>query len=171
MSTLVLGSQPPELEALLQRRRREDLDRRDEVWEGVLHMNPPPSHEHERLLALLARLVGPYADAAGLEVTGGIGLGDQDDYRVPDIALHRPNAAAQWHPTAALAIEIRSPGDDTWAKLPFWAAHDVDEVLIVDQAERAVAWLGLSAGEYRRVQRSGLIELGPAALAQLIDWT
>ena len=29
-----------------------------------------------------------------------------------------------------LVIEIVSPGDDTWKKLPFYAAHDVDELLI-----------------------------------------
>jgi hypothetical protein len=37
--------------------------------------------------------------------------------------LHRPGAAKMWHPTAALVIEILSPGDETWAKLPFYAAH------------------------------------------------
>ncbi len=112
-------------------------------------------------------LLRPYADAAGLEITGGIGLGDQDGYRVPDLALHRPEAAAQWHPTAAALIEIVPPGDESWEKLPFYAEHGVDELLIVDAAERTIAWLALRDGNYQPVERSGLIELGPAGLAEL----
>ncbi len=170
MSTLIVGSPPPELEALLERRRLAGADRHDEVWEGVLYMNPPPSHEHERLSSVLHRLLGPCADAAGLEITGGIALGDQHDYRAPDLALHRPGAAAQWHPTAALVTEILSPGDETWTKLSFYAEHYVDEVLILDLAKRTITWLALTEGEYHHVERSDLIELGSTALAEQLDW-
>jgi Uma2 family endonuclease len=174
MPTLVMDPPPAEIDALLEHRRRLGLDHRDEVWEGVLHMNPPPSHGHERLLAFLIRVLGPHADAAGLEITGGIGIGVQNDFRVPDLALHRPGAAEQWHPTAALVIEIVSPGDESWEKLPFYAAHDVDEILIVDPEEHAVHWLRLSDGEYRvggpSIARSTLIDLGPSELAEQIDW-
>jgi hypothetical protein len=48
MTTLVLGSPPPELEALLERRRLAGVDRLDEVWQGVHHMAPGPSLEHAR---------------------------------------------------------------------------------------------------------------------------
>jgi len=43
MTTLVLGSPPPELEALLERRRSAGVDRLDEVWQGVLHVVPGPA--------------------------------------------------------------------------------------------------------------------------------
>jgi hypothetical protein len=46
----------------------------------------------------------------------------------------------------------------------------VDEVVIVDQAERKVHWLALAGDEYREVQRSNLIDLGPAELERRIDW-
>ncbi len=134
-------------------------------------MNPPPSHEHERLAALVVRLLGPYADRAGLELTGAVGIGRADDYRAPDLALHRPGAAEQWHPTAALVAEIVSPCDESWEKLPFYAAHQVDEVLIVDPAKRAVHWLVLERGEYHPVERRRLIELGSAELAGAIGWS
>ena len=118
MPTLVLDPQPAAIEQLLQQRARLDLDRRDEVWEGVLHMIPPPSHEHERLAVKLVGVLDPLADAAGLELTGTVGIGEgKDDYRVPDLALHRPGYAPQWHPTAALVVEIVSPGDKSWDKL------------------------------------------------------
>ncbi|MGH2927606.1 MAG: Uma2 family endonuclease, partial [Solirubrobacteraceae bacterium] len=72
--------------------------------------------------------------------------------------------------TVALAIEIVSPGDDSGAKLGFYAAHGVDELLIVDPRNRSVDWLGLQGGEYRPLSCSGLIDLGPAQLAQRLDW-
>ncbi|MBV8870215.1 MAG: Uma2 family endonuclease, partial [Acetobacteraceae bacterium] len=103
MPTLVLDPPPAALEQLLEERTRLDLDRRDEVWDGVLHVIPPPSHAHELLATHLVRLLGPYADKGGLELTGGVGIGtSKESYRVPDLALHRPGAAEQWHPTAAL---------------------------------------------------------------------
>ena len=73
-------------------------------------------------------------------------------------------------PTAALAIEILSPGDDTWDKLPFYAAHRVDELLIVDPDSRTVDWRALAGDRYRPTTRSRLIELGAGELAERIDW-
>jgi Uma2 family endonuclease len=72
--------------------------------------------------------------------------------------------------TAALVVETVSPGDESWAKLEFYSAHDVDEVLIVDPQERRVYWLGLAGDGYEPLERSGLIELGPDELAARIDW-
>jgi Uma2 family endonuclease len=170
VATLIRDPEPLELKQLRERREALGIDHDDEVWEGVLHMNPPPSHEHERVLALLIRLLGPYADAAHIEITGGVGLGDPDDYRRPDLALHRPGAPEQWHPTVALALEIVSPGDETWEKLPFYAAHDVDELVIVEPKDRRVRWFVLEAGEYKPVGRSSLIELDADQLAAQLAW-
>ena len=172
MPTLVLGAPPPELEALLERRRRAGVDRVDEVWQGVRHVVPGPSIEHADISQQLAELLGPPARAAGLRPTiSEFNLGEYEhDFRVPDGGLHRPGAAGIWHATAALVVEILSPDDETWQKLPFFAAHHVDEVLIVDPAERTVTWLGLRDGEYEPVGRSGLIELGASELAGQINW-
>jgi len=171
MPMVVLDPIPDELARLAERRRALGQDRRDEMWEGVLHMAPAPAFRHAVLAAQLAELLGPPARAAGLTVSADFNLGDsKDDFRVPDGGLHRPGAAELWLPTAALAIEIVSPGDETWAKLPFYAAHHVDELLIVEPAEHIVRWFALSDGEYRPVQRSGLIDLAAEQLAQRIDW-
>ncbi len=170
MATLVLD--PQELQALGERRRRSGLDRLDEVWEGVLHMVPAPSGEHADVTQQLAVLLDGPARAAGLFPTmGEFNLGiSEDDFRVPDGGLHRSRPHGTWFPTAALVAEIVSPGDETWEKLPFYAAHTVDELLIVDPSKRTVCWLGLTEGEYRDIERSRLIDLGPAELAKLIDW-
>jgi Uma2 family endonuclease len=171
MATLVLGDPPPELQALIERRRRAGLDRFDEVWAGVLHMVPAPTESHARIESQLHRLVGPVADAAHLVMSGQFNLGESvEDFRVPDAALHRSGGWGTWAHTAALVIEIVSPGDETWEKLPFYAKRDVSEVLIVDPTDRTVAWLVLREGEYQPVEQSALIDLGPAALSEQIDW-
>jgi len=69
-----------------------------------------------------------------------------------------------------MVVEILSPGDESWQKLPFYAEHDVDEVLLVDVTERTVTWLALRDGGYQPVQASGLIALGQAELAERLDW-
>jgi hypothetical protein len=172
MATLVLGTPPPELEALRQRRRRAGLDRLDEVWQGVHHMVPAPSFEHARITQQLALLLDRPARTAGLlAVMGEFNLGESEhDFRVPDGGLHRPGAAGVWLSTAAAVVEILSPDDESRQKLPFYAEHGVDEVLLVDPAERSVTWLRLHDGAYEAVERSGLIALGPAELAARLDW-
>jgi Uma2 family endonuclease len=169
--TVILDPPPAELEALIERRRALGLDRRDEVWEGALHMIPPPSFQHEHIASQLHRLLYPSATAAGLHLVGTIGIGVKDDNRVPDLTLQRPaNARPQWQQTAALVVEIRSPGDETWDKLPFYAEHGVDELVVVDPEKRSVEWFGLAEGEYRPIPRSRLVELSPAELAGRIEW-
>ncbi len=36
--------------------------------------------------------------------------------------------------------------------------------------EHVIHWLGLAGGEYRPLERSGVIDLGSAELAKRIDW-
>jgi len=171
MPTLVLDPPPHALAELLEQRRRLGADRRDEVWKGVLHMNPPPSHEHQAIAQQLAVLLDPLARAAGLEaLVQEFAVGSSEDYRVPDGGLHRPGASGVWHPTAALVLEIVSPNDETWDKLGFYAAHAVEELLIIDPQERQVHWLALEGDEYHRLERSKLIDLDPAGLAERLDW-
>jgi len=172
MTTLVLGSPPPELEALLERRRQAGADRLDEVWQGVRHMVPAPSLEHARVASQLAVLLdGPVRAAGLLLAMHEFNLGESEhDFRVPDGGLHRPGAAGVWLSTAAMVAEILSAGDESRQKLPFYAEHHVDEILLVDPAERAVTWLALRDGQYEAVSQSRLIELGPTELAAQLDW-
>ncbi len=171
MRALVLDPDTSGLKEMLARRRRSGLDRLDEVWNGVLHMVPAPNHGHASIEAQLIMILGPAARAAGLEVIGQSNLGEgEHNFRVPDSALHRPGAHGTWHSTAPLVIEVVSPNDESWEKLPFYAAHDVDEVLIVDPAKHSIDWLALTDSEYRPVEHSGLIDLGPRELAAQIEW-
>lgn len=170
--TLVRDPPPVEFQALLERRRRLGQDLLDEVWDGVYHMNPAPHKRHLRVAQQLSVLLDAPAREAGLEAMIGIfNLGDPDDYRVPDGGIFRPGPDHTFEPTAELALEIVSPGDETWDKLPFYAAHNVNELLIVDPQQREVHWLALgSDGTYEPVQHSQLIDLSAAGLAAAIDW-
>jgi Uma2 family endonuclease len=171
MPVLVSDPLPVEFEALLERRRAAGADRHDEVWQGVLHMAPAPHERHAYVQVQLFALLGPPAREAGLRALDSFNLGEPDDYRVPDGGLRRAEPYALYVPTAALVIEVVSPGDATWDKLSFYAAHHVDELLIVDPDIRKFDWLALTdTGAYEPIERSSLIALGPADLAAQIDW-
>jgi len=169
--TLVCDPPPADFEALLERRQRLGQDLLDEVWEDVYHMNPAPHRGHAHVAQQLAELLGPPARDGGLVPMMSIfNLGEPDDYRVPDGGLFEPGPDEVYLATAALVVEIVSPGDKTWDKLGFYAAHDVSELLIVDPKERRVHWLGLQTdGEYSPVEPSTLIAFGPAELSARID--
>jgi len=173
MTTVLVGGVPPVLEQWLGERRRLGLDRRDEVWEGVLHVVAPyASSGHGELEDQIGRLLYDPAKAAGLVPGGRFILGDPDDYRIPDGGYHwqRPYGAA-WVPTAALVVEIRSPGDETDAKFGFYAARRVAEVIVVDPAQRSVRWWRLGDdGEYAEQPGSALLEMDAATLAGELDW-
>jgi Uma2 family endonuclease len=169
---LVLDPGSSGLDELLERRRTAGLDRLDEVWEGVLHMVPAPRGEHADIAQQLAVILDVPTRAAGLvPAMGEFNLGrSEHDYRVPDGGIHRDRPRGVWLPTAAIVVEIVSPGDESWEKLPFYARQLVDEILIVDPQEHAVHWLVLADGEYVPTDRSRLIELGATELAARIDW-
>lgn len=172
MRTLVLDSSLPEIEALLEHRRKTGIDRRDEVWEGVLHLVPVTNLNHARIAAQLQRLLDEPARAAGLEVLmQEFNLGESiDNYRIPDGGVFVPGTSGVWIHTAPMVIEIVSPGDESWEKLSYFASRGVAEVLIVDPGERRIDWLALCEDRYEPAGRSELIDFGLAELESLFTW-
>ncbi len=127
-------------EQLLAERRKAGVDRWDEVWEGVLHMVPPPSGAHQRFGMRLAHVLDALAREAGLVGSYETGLfrpGTDDDYRVPDQVYARPDLLTERgvDGPAELVVEIRSPGDETYDKLRFYADLGVGEVLVAHPGE------------------------------------
>lgn len=128
-------------EHLLEERRRLGHDVWDEMWEGVLHMVPPPSGWHQVLAHRLGLALDAAAKARGLvgsHETGVFRPGTEPpewDYRIPDLVYsrreHRSERGVEG--VAELAIEVRSPGDESYDKVPFYAEVGCREVLIVDQ--------------------------------------
>lgn len=168
----MLDPPPIEVEQLIERRRRLGLDLHDEIWEGTYHMAPAPRVRHANLDQQLAELLGPHARNAGLMVSGAFNLGDSDNFRVPDRGLHRDldEPEAVYLATAAAVVEILSPNDETYDKLPFYAAHGVEEVLVVGPVERRVHVLVRAGDHYRETEGSALLGVPASDLEAAIRW-
>ncbi len=130
-------------EAMLAERRRLGLDGRDEMWNTVLHMVPPPGGPHQRLGTQLIRVLGPLAERQGLIPSYETGLFRRaDDYRVPDQLYCRPeHQSDRGAEGAELIVEILSQDDETYDKRDFYAALGVREMLIVHPGTRMVELL------------------------------
>ncbi|MGQ0624316.1 MAG: Uma2 family endonuclease [Sporichthyaceae bacterium] len=140
-------------QAMLDERRALGLDGRDEMWEGVLHVVPPPKDAHQGLSFEFAVAVAQLAKALGLVQRMETGLYDTEhNFRVPDQLFRRPDQGSERGAEGAeLVVEVRSPGDETYAKFPFYAARGVREVLVLHPAPRAVELFRLSGGELRPI--------------------
>lgn len=125
-------------ENLLEERRRLGADRWDEMWDGVLHMVPAPSGAHQIFCHRLGRALGPSSDQRGLVDSHETALyrpgASGSDYRIPDLVYTRPDCRTDRgvEGRAELAVEIRSPDDETYAKFGFYAEMGVQELLMVD---------------------------------------
>lgn len=132
------------LEALLEERRRLGLDRRDEVWDGVVHMAPSPSRVHSRIQVKLVQILAPIAERQHLELFVELDMMDpvkgEQDYRQPDITIADPalTSSRAIQPGAHVAIEIVSANEDARAKLPFYARQRVQEVWLLDPRARTI---------------------------------
>lgn len=155
-------------EAMLAERRRLGLDGRDEMWNRVLHMVPPPGGPHQRLGTQLIRVLGPLAERQGLTPSYETGLfRTADDYRVPDQLYCRPEQQSERGAEGAeLVVEIRSEGDETYEKIGFYAELGVREMLIVHPEGRWVELLRSVGGrllpvtaDTEGVMRSDVLEV------------
>jgi Uma2 family endonuclease len=147
----------------LAERRRRGLDRFDEMWEGVLHMAPAPAYEHQRIVSEIHLFIGSLGNRQQRGVLAiGINLFNEasavPDYRIPDftfIAAGRERLIARdgvrgGAPDAV--IEIRSPDDETYEKLPFFARLGVREVIVVDRDTKQPDIFRLAGTQYVAVQ-------------------
>lgn len=169
MSTLFVHPEPV-VEQWLERRRRLGQDRRDEVWEGVYHVAP---YEHSRkgsVTTELSYVLRDPARRAGLTPLGTFNLGEPRDFRIPDLGWRRGPADALYVPDAALVIEVLSPGDESWAKLAFYATRGVEEAWMVDPLARSVQVLQLENGNYAEWPDSALLGLAATWVVEHVDW-
>jgi len=170
VTTVVLGERPAELEALLEKRRRLGLDGHDEVWDGVYVMAPYAHSDHGIVEEEVRQALGRRAKAAGLVPGGSFNLGQSDDFRVPDGGYHRERPGTLYVPTAAVVLEVLSPDDGTFTKFDFYAAHEVDELLVADPDTRTVRCWHLVAGDYAGRPASALLDVDMVTLVTEVDW-
>ena len=140
MRTLFVTDPPPPVEDWLAHRHALGQDRFDEVWEGEYHVAPAPHWRHARVEDEVAAVLRPLAAHAGLHGGGPCSIGTAEDYRVPNRAYLRADDGQLWNPTAAIVVEIVSPGDESRRKLDFYGRAGIEELLVVDPDERTVEW-------------------------------
>lgn len=143
--------------AFLEERRRLGIDGFDEEWDGELHMNPPAGGPHQVLSSALFAVLVPLARSRGLLAsmeTGVFRPGVDGDYRVPDSSYFAPELLSERgiEGAAALVIEVRSRDDETYAKLPFYAAVGVGELLVVHPDDRRAELYRFADGQVVAVQ-------------------
>jgi Uma2 family endonuclease len=141
-------------QALIDERRRLGHDVRDEMWDGVLHMVPPPGGEHQRLSTKLNAILFALAERRGLvpHMEAGLYRAD-DDYRVPDqLFCHPQHVSDRGAEGAEIVIEVRSKGDETYEKMGFYSSVGVREMIVVHPKERRMELYRALGGQFVRVQ-------------------
>jgi Uma2 family endonuclease len=130
----------------LETRRRWGADRWDEVWDGVLHMAAAPNPFHQDIESDLERyLQRHWADPIKARVRhnnnlakAGAGKRWKEDYRIPDLVLmtrDRFHIIKRTHLEGVpnVVVEIHSPDDEAYDKLPWYLDLGVPEVWIIDR--------------------------------------
>jgi Uma2 family endonuclease len=77
------------------------------------------------------------------------------NYRIPDLVLLTPerfhiDRNEYFEGAPDVAVEIRSPGDETYEKLEFYATLGVLEIWIIDRDRKLPELYTLQAGQYER---------------------
>jgi Uma2 family endonuclease len=171
MTTVILGDHP-EVQTMIEQRRALGQDGSDEVWEGVYYVVPHAHVHHGLLQARLIRIFDDLVSSRGFEVSAEFNLGKQNDYRVPDLGLHRGTPDDLYVPTAAMIVEILSPNDKTFEKFDFYGRHGVEEILVADLAERWIRIWGYHnpSSSYREIDDSLILATSRADLQGAIPW-
>lgn len=158
----IISEVPPDI---LQQRARTGADQWDEMWEGVLHMAPVPNRTHQELGAeihiwLYSHWAKPLGNKVYLPINVASVGGWPNDYRIPDLVLLTPdrfdidhNEYFEGPPT--VVVEIRSPGDETIEKLPFYARLGVPEVWIIDRDTKVPELHVLTGSDYQEQPPAG----------------
>jgi Uma2 family endonuclease len=156
----------PDLEGqLIAERQASGGDRFDEVWEGTYVMAPLPNDEHQEIQTSLATIFKIVIDWPGLGlVRAGVNVSDREqgwkeNYRCPDVVVFMKGTTARncdthWVGGPDFAVEVRSPGDRTPEKLPFYASVNVRELLVVERHPWSVELFRLTNGELVSVGQS-----------------
>jgi Uma2 family endonuclease len=140
-------------------------DRYDEVWDGELFMTPLPNNEHQVIQGRLAYVLCLVLEKEdGCRVMAGVNVSDRvegwtHNYRIPDVAVFLPDTQAQdcdthWCGGPDFAVEIKSEGDRSELKLPFYSHVGVRELLIVHRDPWSLELFRLQDGTLRLVGRS-----------------
>jgi Uma2 family endonuclease len=141
-------------------RKRTGADRFDEMWDGVLHMPPMPNFDHQDLegeleMYLRLRWARPRGCWIGHQINVAPPGGWPDNYRVPDLVLLTPerfgiNRNEYFEGAPDVVVEIHSPGDETYEKLPFYEELGVPEVWVIHRDSKEPEVYVLKRRRYKK---------------------
>ncbi len=154
-------------EELIEQRQAWGADQHDEVWEGVYFMPPMANFEHQRMISLFNCVLEATLASSELGMSfPGVNLaasveGWEHDYRVPDVVVFLADSAAEchdafWTGPADFIVEITSPRDRTYDKIPFYSRIGVRELLIVNRQAWTLEFCRHQDGELKKVGESTL---------------
>ena len=147
---------PVAIPEVIRFRERTGADRFDEMWEGVLHMTPSPTFHHQshasRILSFFVEVWCPRTGgAAVMQINVSTPERWDQDYRIPDVSVMLADRVPQGEAMFVrpnVVFEVRSPGDETYEKLPFYAAVGVEAVVVVERDTKAVQVFALSGENF-----------------------
>ncbi len=153
-----------------------DTNHLTEFSHGRMEVLPLPTFSHQRLVALLYRLLSGFVEERGLGVVMfaplRIQLG-QGKFREPDLvfmaAEHADRLGEQFWQGADLVMEIVSPNDperDKVTKRREYAQAGIPEYWIVDPTEASITVLTLQGRKYAL---HGEFVAGETALSVLLE--
>ena len=144
------------------------------MWEGVLHMPPSPSFHHQshasRILNFFVEVWCPRAGGAAImQMNVSTKERWDQDYRIPGVSVMLPERVPHDEVTFVrpnVVFEVRSPGDETYDKLAFYAAVGVESVVVVERDTKAVQVFARSGGNFVLVPPSadGWTVIGPVGV-------
>ena len=161
---------PPAVEDLIAERHALGQDLYDEVWEGEYHVAAAPSSGDAEVQFQLVRILAGLAEAAGLIGLGPSNIGRPGDFRVPDLVFLRRRDDPTWNPSAAIVVEVVSPGDESRRKLDFYHRAGVEELLIVEPEPRTIEWFARATDRFEPAEGSAILGVTTAELHRAIDW-
>jgi Uma2 family endonuclease len=172
---VVLGDPPPALTSLIAERKRLGLDTHDELWRAPsgdteYHMAPAASFQHGKIQIALGVLLTKATTGTDYCVGAEFNLGTQENFRVPDLGVHRGLPNGIWLSTAAILVEVKSPNDETYDKFDFYFARNVEEILIADLASSTVSWFVRSNTGFVRAESSAILGLSINDVASALEW-
>jgi Uma2 family endonuclease len=141
--------EPAIIRELIRDRQQRGIDKYDEVWDGVYVMPPLANNPHQRLVMDSTVILYQVITQEGRgQVLPGANVSDRrhhwdKNFRGPDVVVVLDDSRAvdcttHWMGGPDFLIEIQSPGDDTDAKLPFYSAVQVRELLIIHRDTRVL---------------------------------
>jgi len=146
---------------VLQWRKRTGEEQWDEMWEGILHMPASPTVRQQELemclgIWLRTEWAKPHGNKGHNQINVASVGGWPNDYRIPDIVMLTSdcfhidcNEYFEGAPT--VVVEIHSPGDEAYEKLPFCARIGVPEVWVIDRDTKTPTIYVLRGSDYEEV--------------------